>query len=38
MDDRIFHMFDEAPVPVAPYSHAVEVDSCCDINAEIMEK
>ena len=26
MGDPVFHIFDDAPAPVAPYSHAVEVD------------
>ena len=26
MSDPLFHMFSEAPRPVAPYSHAVEAD------------
>jgi len=35
MDDRIFHMFDDAPAPVAPYSHAVEVDGWLFVTGQL---
>ena len=35
MDDRIFHMVDDAPAPVAPYSHAVEVDGWLFVTGQL---
>ena len=35
MDDRIFHMFGDAPVPVAPYSHAVEIDGWLFVTGQL---
>ena len=31
----IFHQFDEAPTPVAPFSHAVECDSWIQLTGQI---
>ena len=35
MDDRIFHMVGDAPAPVAPYSHAVEVDGWLFVTGQL---
>lgn len=31
----VFHLFNQAPVPVAPYSHAVEIDDWCLITGQL---
>ena len=35
MSDPLFHMFSEAPRPVAPYSHAVEADGWVFLTGQI---
>lgn len=35
MDDRVFHMVGDAPAPVAPYSHAVEVDGWLFVTGQL---
>ena len=35
MDERIFHMFNDAPAPVAPYSHAVEIDGWLFVTGQL---
>ena len=35
MDDRIFHMIGDAPAPVAPYSHAVEIDGWLFVTGQL---
>ncbi|WP_193186348.1 RidA family protein [Nisaea sediminum] len=31
----VFHLMDRAPAPVAPYSHAVEIDGWCLITGQL---
>lgn len=35
MAGPVFHLMDNAPAPVAPYSHAVEVDGWCLITGQL---
>ena len=35
MEGPIFHLFNQAPTPVAPYSHAVEIDGWCLITGQL---
>ena len=35
MAGPIFHLFNQAPTPVAPYSHAVEIDGWCLITGQL---